>query len=97
MSDINDIVEKTLNTISQYTDISIDDILSKKRNEEVVEARFLAIYILRIKYNISYYHLKKYFNMTKPGICYAVKTFCDKINTHIYLKMAFNNILANIK
>ena len=94
---MNDIIKNTLDVISEYTNIPIDDILSKKRNEEIVDARFMAIYILNIKYDITYTILKKQFNMTKPGIWYAVKSFIERIKSKMYLKSTYFCVLNDIK
>ena len=60
-----------INKVSKFLKISIDDIMSAKRNKEVVFARMIAIYLCKDMTDLSFPAIGKLFNKDHSSIFYA--------------------------
>lgn len=83
--------EDIINVTSDFYKISVDDILSSKRNKEIVNARMIAIYLCRELTNLSLPAIGKLFNKDHSSIFYSN----SKISTMILENT--NNILNDIE
>lgn len=84
------------NTVSKYTDIEVQDILGKSRKEEIVDARFMAIYILFQRLNISCNTICECYGITKQAVSHAHTSFLDRTRNKLYLNIAFKNTLKEL-
>jgi len=63
-----------INIIAQQFGITVSDVCSKKRDKNILKARYFTIYLLRTYLNKSYNEIKKYFNYKDhTTIIYAYK------------------------
>lgn len=82
----NNIVENVLNKVCDYYQISLKDLTSSSRKQQIAYARQISMYILRINYNLSLKNIGEHFgNKDHATVAHAV----DKIET-----MLKNNSLA---
>ena len=91
------LVKQICEIVAEYTDVSTDEIKGKNRREDIIDARFMAIYICSQKLGIATCVLCEYFSMTKQNISYAVETFLDRIRKRPYLGMAYKGVTQELK
>lgn len=91
------IIQKIINIVSEYTDVTTEEMIGKSRREDIVDARFMAIYICSYKLCISTSVLCDYFSITKQNISYVVGTFNDKKRERPYLGMAYKGVIQELK
>lgn len=80
-----------INTTSDFFKISIDDILSSKRNKELVYPRMIAMYLCRELTDLSLPAIGKLFNKDHSSIFYSI----NKVST--FLNENENNIVDTIE
>lgn len=91
------LVKQICEIVAEYTDVSTDEIKGKNRREDIIDARFMAIYICSQKLGIATCVLCEYFSMTKQNISYAVETFLDRTRKRPYLGMAYKGVIQELK
>lgn len=91
------LIKTICNIVEEYTDVSIEDIKSKNRREDIVDARFMIIYICYQKLGIATSVLCEYFAMTKQNVGYASNTFIDRTRERPYLGMAYKGVIQELK
>lgn len=91
------LVKTICEIVSEYTDVTIEEIRGKNRREDIVDARFMSIYICFQKLGIATCVLCEYFSMTKQNISYAVGIFNDRKRERPYLGMAYKGVIQELK
>lgn len=91
------LLNKVEGVVSDFTSIPVSEIRGRSKNEEIVDARHMAIYILHAKLNISRYYIKREFKITYPAITYIIYTFIDRIREKPYLRLAYNKTIQELK
>lgn len=91
------LVKHICEIVAEYTDVSTEDIKGKNRKEDIVDARFMSIYICSQKLGIATCVLCEYFSITKQNISYAVDTFNDRKRERPYLGMAYKSVIQELK
>ncbi len=91
------LIKSICEVVSEYTDVTIEEMRSKSRREDIVDARFMSIYICFQKLGIATCVLCEYFAMTKQNISYAVTTFNDRKRDKPYLGMAYKGVIQELK
>lgn len=83
-------------TVATVTEIPQEDILSKKRQEEIVDARCLFIYILHKHYGISKKRISDALGCTPSNIFYHVNCFDAKESQNFLFKNQYQIILQKL-
>ena len=91
------LVKKVNEVVSDCTDVPIADIISNSRREDVIDARYMAVYILTQKLGVSYNVICECYNVTKFSPRYIRDTFIDKTREKPYLAMAYRNAIKQLK
>lgn len=91
------LVKSICEVVSEYTDVTIEEIRGKSRREDIVDARFMAIYICSHKLGIATSVLCECFQITKQNISYVVGVFNDKKRERPYLGMAYKGVIQSLK
>lgn len=72
-----DICELIIACVAQITDVSAADIKSSNRRPELVDARYLAIYIMHRKC-VQPYRIAEYMSMTERNVYHVLERFEDR-------------------
>lgn len=91
------LIKSICEVVSEYTDVTIEEMRGKSRREDIVDARFMVIYICSHKLGIATSVLCECFQVTKQNISYAVGTFNDKKRERPYLGMAYKGVIQSLK
>lgn len=75
----SEIFDTVLSAVAKETEIPIEKIVGRGKSAEVVDARYLAVYIL---YRKGFYPsmIARDMHMTKQGVSYALKNFQTRRN-----------------
>lgn len=97
----NDIQEIDANiiidSVSRYFNLSVEDILSKKRTKELVFPRQISMYLCRTLTNMSYPDIGKAFNgRDHTTVMYACDQVNKQVNTNPELKQIMEELKKNI-
>ena len=90
-------IEKILNEVSRNFNILVENILSNKRNAEVVEARRVAIYVIREITSLSTEKIGEEFNMNHSTVIYNIKKCEEEMKTNSALNLTIKSIIDNVK
>lgn len=88
--------DHVLLTVEAVTEVYKDDILSKKRQEEIVDARCLFIYILHKHYGISKKRISNALGCTPSNVFYHVRCFESRKNQNFMFKTEYQIILQKL-
>lgn len=91
------LVKQICEIVAEYTDVSTEEMRGKNRREDIIDARFMGIYICSYKLGIATCVLCEYFSMTKQNISYAVETFIERTRKRPYLGMAYKGVIQELK
>ena len=83
---MEDIFARTLEVVSDTTEISPELILSKDRHEEVVDARCLLIYLLN-KQGMYPSCISRKVGVCIRGVNYCISRFSDRLRGRNYLRI----------
>jgi Bacterial dnaA protein helix-turn-helix len=84
--------ELVIETCADVFGVTILDILSKKRNREIVNARHCIIFILRNKYRLSYSEIGRLMNRDHTSIMYAIDVFEKYMANDDDIRESFNKV-----
>ena len=89
--------ENVLSVISSFYKISTTDILGASRASKIVIPRFIAIYILKNKYNLNYSRIGKILNgRDHSSIMNGYNKIINDLSTNEELKMAVDSIMKKL-
>lgn len=71
-------IEVVLSIVATESDVSVDDILSNKRNEDVTDARHLAVYILH-KRGVYVHRIAESINITRRAVYNIISHFDERL------------------
>ena len=83
-----EIFARTLEVVSETTDVPPELILSKDRHEEVVDARCLLVYLL-YKQGMYPACISRRIGMCIRGVNYCISKFSDRLRCRNYLRTIF--------
>ena len=83
--------------MSRTEGVSVEDIYSKKHRANIVQARKIAMYIIREVTNISYEMIGENFNKHHSTVIYNVEQLRSDMENDTRLKRKINDIINNIK
>lgn len=69
--------EQIVAQVSKITDLTIDEIMSRHRRPEVVDARYLAVYIM-LKKGIQINRVAEFMTMTERNVYHVQERFDDR-------------------
>ena len=73
------LIDKIISTVAKYYGVSVDDIKSKKKTEDIANARHIAIYIIRKLTDKSFKEIGNIFSRDHS----TVMASCERVNTNI--------------
>ena len=87
----SEIFAKILRLVSEETEISTSDILSGSKETDVVDARYLLVYLLHER---GFYpsQIALYVCKTKRSINYILSSFSDRFRAGKMLRIQYENI-----
>lgn len=74
-----ELCERIIALVAAEADLAMEDVVSKSRCPEMVDARFIAIYVMLQK-NISIRRIAAYMNMSERSIYRVKEQFDDRID-----------------
>lgn len=75
--------------VSKVTDIPQSEILSKRREQEIVDARCILIYVLYKVYNLSFKQIGKIVGRSGENSSYHVRNFESRKDHNKMLRIAY--------
>lgn len=88
---------KVLHLVSHYCEISVDVLKSVLKTREVVEARQIAMVLIKNNSVITWQRLGKLFKRDHATVIYAIKTVSDLLITDKYFKSKFEFLDREVK
>lgn len=86
-----------LEIVSQETGISVSDILSRLRDREIINARFIACAVLKKNFGYTLTNIGKFLgNRDHTSIRHAIIQFNNRVLTEESFRITVNNILYKI-
>lgn len=85
-----------INITSEVTGISVEGIMGSRRYREYSEARFIAIYFIRDKFNDTISGIGRLFSRDHSTIIHAIETTKDLIVLNRTFKTKFNSVKMRI-
>lgn len=97
-SDIREVNSNIIiDSVSRYFNLSVEDILSKKRTKELVFPRQISMFLCRDLTNMSYPDIGKAFNgRDHSTVMYACEQISKQVNTNPELKHIMEELKKNI-
>lgn len=97
-SDMHEIDSSVIiDSVSRYFNLSVEDILSKKRTKELVYPRQISMYLCRNLTNMSYPDIGKAFNgRDHTTVMYACEQITKQVETNPELKHIMEELKKNI-
>lgn len=89
--------ERILKAICTYLDLLPNEVVSKCRIPEFVFARQVAYYIFRLRLNMRYMHIAKFFGRDHTTVIHALSSLKDELSVDIEKRNKFYTILNSIK
>lgn len=90
-------IDKILNEVARTYGVSVDAITSNRRNQEVVEARQIAMYVIREVTDLSMEKIGAEFgNRHHSTIIYSIKEVEKDMETNPSVKHTVQNIINNV-
>lgn len=74
-----ELCERIIALVASEADLAMEDIVSKSRCPEMVDARYIAIYVMLQK-NISIRRIAAYMNMSERSVYRVKEQFDDRID-----------------
>lgn len=90
-------IDKILNEVARTYEVPVDAIISNKRNQKVVEARQIAMYVIREVTDLSMEKIGAEFgNRHHSTIIYSIKEVEKDMETNPSVKNTVQNIIHNV-
>ncbi len=89
--------EKIISATSKYFGVSVENMKSPKRDEEIVYARQIAIYIIKQMTDVSYKSIGLIFGLTHSTVMHAYNKIKSNIHTKINTSSDINKIIKEVK
>lgn len=72
-----ELCEQIIALVAQTTDLTVEDIKSSSRRPEVVDARYVAIYVM-LKQGVHVYRVARFMSMTERNVYHVQERFEDR-------------------
>lgn len=90
-------IEKIIGEVSRTYNISENDMLSKRRNEELVKARQIAMYIAKETTDMAYQAIGEAFGKNHTTVLYSEKKVKELMREDSHEKMIIEDIIKNLR
>lgn len=87
------LIDRIIEVVSEETRVSVAEMWSKNRHEEIVDARMLVVYVAMRHFKLSSCVIGRYVGTTPQAIRYMNESFEDRIKTRRYLEIAHNRVM----
>lgn len=84
---------KVVEAVSNVTGIKEDDILGRRRMRPIVDARHMAIRLLRIKSNLNLTNIGGLFDRDHTSVIHALSSSQDMMDMDLYYRKEFEQIV----
>lgn len=91
------LTEKIILEVSRNYNVSIDDILSTKRDTNISNPRQIAMYIIRNVTGMTFQEIGAKFNRHYATVIHSIQNIEDRIETDSSLKAQISDIIKNVK
>ncbi len=89
--------EQIIKHVSEMTGKSIEELVGIKRQRDLVEARYIAIYLIRESMpGLALSKIGRMFNRDHSTIIYAIETVGDLIKHNYDFRITFNKIKLSV-
>ena len=88
--------DKIISIVAKRYDISKDDILSKKRDQNIAYARNVSIYVIRSVTQMSFPEIGKIFNRDHSTIMSSNKVIQEKVASNQLTELEINEIIREL-
>lgn len=72
-----ELCEQIIALVAKIADLTVEDIKSSSRRPEVVDARYVAIYVM-LQQGINVYRIARFMSMSERNICHVRERFQDR-------------------
>ena len=83
--------------VINYSGISLEDIKSNSRKAEIVTARSIVVYILRMEMGITFMEIAKILNKETSSISRSFRVFLNRMMIDIILKKDVNTAIKQLR
>lgn len=90
-------IDDILSVVARNCCVSMNDITSKVRKTEVIDARFIFINTLREQFNYTYMSIGELLNRDHTSIIHAVKTHKERYHQYGDYKQVSDGVYEDIK
>jgi len=94
---VDDVVNKTFDTVCQKYQVGVQDITGKRRNANIVIARHVATYILRQITELSSIEIARYFSQDHSTILSAFRNVEKKIDENPAFEEEVEELIREIR
>ena len=91
------LIDRIIEVVSEETSVSVADMWSKNRHEEIVDARMLVVYVAMNYFKLSSCVIARYVGVTPQSIRYMHETFEDRMKARRYLEIAHNRVIRTFE
>lgn len=92
----SEIFAKTINLVSQETEIPVDRILSSNKDTETVDARYLLVSLLA-ETGMYPSQIATHIHKTKRSVNYMISNFRERIESGKMLRIYWENIKKSLR
>ena len=97
MTGLNKIIEKIISEVSRKYGVSEDDIRSKKKSENIANARHICVYIIRRMTDLSLPSIGKIFSRDHSTVLSSINKVDLNIKTKKNYEEEIENLIKDIK
>lgn len=87
------LIDRIIEVVSEETRVSVSEMWSKNRHEEIVDARMLVVYVAMRHFKLSSCVIGRYVGATPQAIRYMNESFEDRMKARRYLEIAHNRVM----
>ena len=89
--------EQIIALVAKITDLTVDDIMSHARRPEIVDARYLAVYVM-LKKGIQVNRVAEFMSMTERNVYHVQERFDDRKDYgDPMIEQYYNSVLKALK
>ena len=89
--------ERIVALVAQVTDLSVEEIMSHSKRSDIVDARYIAVYVM-LQQGICPYYVAEYMDVSSRNIYHVQERFDNrKIYGNVTLGRYYNSVLKAMK
>ncbi len=90
-----EVFTRVLDIVSEVTDTPSEEILSKSRKEDIIDARYLLVYLL-YENGVYPYHIANYIGCSTRNINKVIGDFLSRKSSRKYLRINYEQCKKNL-